>query len=450
MNILEKSLIATYVCMGLTPVTATADGEDEKAITAWVQGEALSLSPSLQLGEGARAWLHQALSGKRVVFLGEPDHFIQEKYAFRESMIRFLRAEGWSVLGAEMGRSDAMRVDRYLASGQDTELERAGIFGYQGFLREDRSDIPATGGIVAATAGPDVASRLREQERGFFATLAAENLESPPYARLRYFGFDIDTVAGGGYEDIDARLDGRPAGDEGTATLRQLLSRVPGESAGEEAARLARATALVSTFGEPALAADLACLQASFTFIDRAYPTADLDKLVAALTDRERTMMTLMDEELRALGPDTKIILIGHNMHLSKDFHAIASGKAGATSSTMWPTIGAYLESKLPGEVLSLWMLYHRGFHSAPCSDAENEHTGCALPDHSDSIERLFSAARPGPFLLPLQDASGASPASLRTVKNFNFNGLYAHGILSQVADAIFFVPEVTALQGAQ
>ncbi len=52
-------------------------------------------APEEPLGERTRAALDRMLAGKRFVFLGEPDHFIVEKYPFRLTLIRHLFARRW-------------------------------------------------------------------------------------------------------------------------------------------------------------------------------------------------------------------------------------------------------------------------------------------------------------------------------------------------------------------
>ena len=62
------------------------------------------------------------LAGKRFVFLGEPDHFIVEKYPFRLPLIQYLFERGWRHVGMETGRSVGWRVDRYLETGDPAQL----------------------------------------------------------------------------------------------------------------------------------------------------------------------------------------------------------------------------------------------------------------------------------------------------------------------------------------
>ena len=73
----------------------------------WAKRSALPLpaTPEEPFGESAQAVLDRLLEGKRFVFLGEPDHFIVEKYPFRLTLTRFLFARGWRHASMETGRS---------------------------------------------------------------------------------------------------------------------------------------------------------------------------------------------------------------------------------------------------------------------------------------------------------------------------------------------------------
>lgn len=72
--------------------------------------------------------LMDTIAAKRVVFLGEPDHYIHEKYAMRLAFLRRLFARGWRRIGMEMGYSDGAHIDAYLESGDERELDRVGIY----------------------------------------------------------------------------------------------------------------------------------------------------------------------------------------------------------------------------------------------------------------------------------------------------------------------------------
>jgi hypothetical protein len=142
---------------------------------------------------------------------------------------------------------------------------------------------------------------------------------------------------------------------------------------------------------------------------------------------------------MAGLDPSSKVILMGHNMHLGKDASTLASGRAGSGASRgMWPTLGSAIADRAP--VYAVWMLYDHGtsvraFAPDPI---------VAVPSHPDRIEHLLAGIGKV-LLLPLQDADPRA-AWLDQDRNFVQNGDYASGQIRRQADAIFFVEEVNAV----
>src|SRR5512146_124117 len=98
------------------------------AFLSWARHVAVPLpaSPEQPLNERAQAALDRMLAGKRFAFLGEPDHFILEKFPFRLLFLQCLLERGWRHVGMEMGRSVGWRVDRYLETGDTSYLSDLG------------------------------------------------------------------------------------------------------------------------------------------------------------------------------------------------------------------------------------------------------------------------------------------------------------------------------------
>jgi erythromycin esterase-like protein len=57
--------------------------------------------------------LDPLVAGKRFAYIGEPDHFIHEKYAYRLTMLNYLAGRGFTHVGEEIGASDGMRIALY-------------------------------------------------------------------------------------------------------------------------------------------------------------------------------------------------------------------------------------------------------------------------------------------------------------------------------------------------
>lgn len=88
-------------------------------------------------------FLDPMLKGTRFAYIGEPDHFVHEKYAYRLLMLKFLAGRGFAHVGEESDASDEMRIDRFLETGDESHLERIAVCGYAGPIRGSRDDTPA-------------------------------------------------------------------------------------------------------------------------------------------------------------------------------------------------------------------------------------------------------------------------------------------------------------------
>lgn len=170
-------------------------------------------------------------------------------------------------------------------------------------------------------------------------------------------------------------------------------------------------------------------------------------------------MMQYLDEIVDTLGHDDRLVLLGHNGHLSKDaptlcFHPrqstlwgirswlCALGRRTFFKLTRYPmnmgsSVGTHLHRRFPGQVLSVWMLYGRG----RLMMLKGPRT---IRLHGDTIESLL--ARVGDrFLLPLKDLD---PRARPILSEANFRlswGSCASADLTAQADAVYFIRDVHA-----
>jgi len=193
---------------------------------AYASERAIAFSDLEAIDENARrlSILDPLVAEKRFAYIGESDHFIHEKYGYRLAMLKYLATRGFTHLGEELGASDGMRIARYIETGDESQLERVTIYGYSGASRRDRDDTPT--GILCASFGDAYPTALFAAEQKRFA----HGLRK---IGVRFFGFDIDPLPGGGYEDLAEILDSMPA-DATVARIRHTLQRIPGETIDEE------------------------------------------------------------------------------------------------------------------------------------------------------------------------------------------------------------------------
>jgi erythromycin esterase-like protein len=411
-----------------------------EAFLSWARRAAVALpaSPEQPLGERAQAALDRMLAGKRFAFLGEPDHFILEKYPFRLLFIQCLLERGWRHVGMETGRSVGWRVDRYLETGDASYLSTEGA------------------------ESPDPTDRAVEfidaHENAFHEQLRPiGERRVPGTARLRYWGYDLDLgVPLGSLEPIQRLLQGQ-AGPQ----VEELLGILDGLRGLSTDKQLVRIEALQSklprcadvlaegTFRE--LQSWLAFLHDSVGAEKRPRANQDPRGFRRWWAQREHFLMQSLDAIVDGLSADDMLILLGHNVHLSKDaanlhFHPQSSNFWGFRSWLLswgyrvffklagWPmsmgnSVGAHVHQRFPGQVLSIWMLYGQGSRTVRL--------------HDDTVEALLAQVGDR-FLLPLNDVDPQARTILSHA-NVRMGGAYTSTDLTAQADALYFVRDVHA-----
>jgi hypothetical protein len=421
-----------------------------EAFLAWARQCALPVpaSPEKPLGAQAQVALDRMLEGKRFVFLGEPDHFIVEKYPFRLLLIQHLFGRGWRHIGMECGRSEGWCVDRYLETGDASQLHVG----------------PPTPATVAI--GGKVLEFLDAQDDSFHRRLRGlSESRVPGTARLHYWGYDLDLgVPLASLRPIQSLLEGHT-----DRQVHEWLSALDGLRGLSTDAQLAQIEVIQSdlnagadiraegTFRE--LQSWLAFLHDSAAAEKRPRENQDPRGHERWRAGRERFMMQSLDAIVEGLGGDEKLILLGHNGHLSKDagslrfypqlnaFWGLRSwlGAWGyrvflqsiGFSGKMGDSVGAHLQRRFPGQVLSVWMLYGQGSLLTPKGPQ-------TVRLRSDTVESLLAQVGER-FLLPLNDVDPQARAILSHANVRSAGGWYLSTDLTAQADALCFVKEVHA-----
>jgi erythromycin esterase-like protein len=370
----------------------------------------------------------------RVVLLGEPDHYIHEKYAYDLLFIRFLVERGYRQIGFEMGRAQGKRVDTFVATGDESVLH---------VPADQTSDADNAKGTLAvhrdaAWLAADATERL-----AFFRALRAIDQARPAgTARLRVFGFDVDYHPAVAYRyTLDLMRDGK--GDR----VRQLRAHLEHRGAEDEHTHLADARRLAAESTEalasevgPDVARELASaireLEATVRFTKAAFANPSLDALMAAYAERERTMFWQVDEAVGGRDRAERTILIGHNMHLGRDSASIRFGDA-EQGRAMWPSIGSHVARTYGERAYTIWLLYGGGTHGGhTCASA-----ACPIAPPPGTIE-VDLAKRGTRFLLPVR---GRVRDELDADLRFIQNGELGSGRVGRQADLLVFTSAVRA-----
>jgi erythromycin esterase-like protein len=372
-----------------------------------------------------------------IVVLGELNHFVHEKSDFRLFFARYLAARGWTNFAEELGRSDGVRVDRFYETGDAAELDRLPSFGHRTHLREDRDDRPT--GLFKRSFETYPADLFRAEQGRFYRGL--RTVAGGP--RIRHFGFDIDGLPGGSYEDIAVRL--APfANDPRLGEFHRALARVQGESATAEAERIRgvrqHMTALKNVAGASVAAEidmDLAALSDSLDYVVATYPAETYDAIRPGMAMRE-DMMKRRIAEIRSLcGADKRLVLMAHALHLAKNDAAIAgSAQSVGPGGGGTCSLGHHLAQELGLRVASIWFVYGGGEDSQPFDE---------LPRRAhyprDTLNRTL-AAFGAPLFFLTGNADFAQPSKIGHMYN-----AVVEVPLGAQTDAIFFLPSVSRLR---
>jgi erythromycin esterase-like protein len=420
-----------------------------RELKAWASEHAIRLDFPLQSERNFErlAALDTALAAKRIVYLGEPDHFIHEKYVYRLLMLRYLISRGWNHIGEEMGVVDGHRINKFLASSDLNHLDRVPMYGYKGGQRTDRDD-SATGLLKDSFTAFPLAQFVAEQKSFAFGL---RDIATGHKGKLSFFGFDIDALPGAGYEDLTEML--APFADDAFASrILATLARVPSETRIEEVTRLDIAIQMIdaelsklSRLVGAEHAADIArfarALRDSFHYTQAAYPASDWPSLNVGMALREEAMHRNVTARFAEAGENAKAVLMSHNLHLAKNFDSIKGNFGAGPGGGRVTALGTYVNRMLPADVFSVWMLCNRGRDCQPFSFCSSE-----IKPVEGSLNSILSGIGPA-LILPLH-TDGPRPALLDSKMLIQMDG--QPGVRSAIADqadAIFFIDEVSPLR---
>jgi erythromycin esterase-like protein len=398
-------------------------------LVSYVPAHAVHLDPANIATEDVEilSGLDAELDGKRFAFVGESNHFVHEKYAYRVLMARYLNSRGWRIFGEELSWTDGLRVSCYLETGDGTWLDRVTAYGYRGDERVDRDDTPT--GILGEGWGQTDPAFVAEQRRwaDFLRTLD-----------VRFFGFDIDYVPSSGYANVLERLE-----RSGDADALSAFKRVPGESIEDEHRRLTDAFERLDAHIDGELIRAAATLRDSHKYAASAYKATTYEALREPMALREIVMHEHLDHVIAREGPHSKIALFSHNLHLARDDSATAdlAGGVGPGGNRV-DSIGTYLSKRYPGEVFTVWMLESEGQHSSPMKSLGHE-----VRSPAGSLNAELARCGHDVFIVPARSRDGTPSPFDDAWEVSMMHGSRTRVRVADQTDAIFYQRRVTPLQ---
>jgi hypothetical protein len=332
------------------------------------------------------------------LFLGESDDFTHEKYGARTLLLRHLASRGFSALAEELPWADGIRIDRFLACGDVSELERVTTFGYRSAARE--SGAHTVGAALEEILSRFPAAAFRAEHTAWLRALRASRKDGAPW---RYMSFDVDADPG---------------------AVEELLAEPRAPTHGAEA------------------------LAASHRYVEAASRASDYTKLGVAMARREAWMVQTLGRIISELDAEDRLVILGHVLHLLRAPDAIElppevvgpdGGKAPAVGTTPAPPPerGAQggLDARRPGRGLTPNRRQSPSTRAA--RDPESSPPQSALPRAPAARARTPGRRR----------ASRRARRDLRVGLMSGTDPFEASARLPELADALLFLPRVTPLR---
>jgi hypothetical protein len=406
-----------------------------------VSDEALKFSSA----EDSLAW--SASYERQVVMLGEPDHWIDEKYEYQLLLIEDLLKNGFKTIAFERGRTYMEVVNRYIQSGDEAHLREA--HKLLSFRHPSRPTPIPNEGIVADIPSDRMLAYIQWMDRTwaeFFRKLRAlrETYE------FEVVGFDVDLAPEGAYLPLLKILEEKPHSEELAALLADL-NRAPTLSTSEELELLKGIqTRVTAAKFQDLLQDDHAWvmvltrqLYESMFFASVALNNPTHEALMASFAKREETMFRNMDEFIAS---GKKLILVGHNAHFSNnsdEYQRVWEVDGVEHLEAMWKVLGSHLEKNYAGNVFTVFMLYDQGRH---VMGRECDEFPCRIESLEGTVEaslaKLFSAST----FLSMEHLYNLLGADKDAELDWRENGIVRiRGRLHTQADMVFFVPRVDA-----
>jgi erythromycin esterase-like protein len=370
--------------------------------------------------------LNTNLKEKRFVFLGEPDHYFEEKYSYRLKFIEHLLTMDYFHILDEMGFQDGRMVNSYLETGDENYLNKIGLYGFK-------------------YSSPLFASKSTfvKSAKRYMRKLRELKLR---YPKLRYGGFDLDIGPGNAYLLFDHYyLQLSQYSDFNTFYLHLEASKgSPNlddkifnlESAQSELVRVDQKLAKVLNLEDYTLFKNsMRNFLSSFIF-QKGFENYSSELFAW----REYRMFENMEYIFKSSNiKNEKIIMLGHNGHLTK----VTKDVREVGGEEHWYTIGTWLSEKFPNEVYAIWSLIGKGRHRGHgCPPRKS----CDFSSPVNTLEYdllNINSDKSLYFTVSKKNFSGNDG-----IYNTYVNGIQVtEGPLAKQVDAIYFIPVVRDLQ---
>lgn len=364
------------------------------------------------------------LRGKRYFFIGESDHFHEEKYSYRLKFIKFALENGFFKIYSEMGRADAKRMNQYLKTGDESFLDQMRLYQTK-----------------------KTSERIQKLEI-YDKQLAREFYQLKKiYPELEFFGWDLDMRFDRKLTDLKAGLD-LYTFDELDPVIEKIDTASKGKSSFKKADLLEEAlielTNLEKLFKSKYsyeqylnLYLDIKVYSASFRYSKRMYKAIkdeNAEEIMKTYAYRESMNIEHWQISSMLHNSSDKFIFLGHNGHLIKNLEDFEYKIHGIN----WPmSIGDWINRNEPGKAFILWAVNGQG-NKEKCRSPKcpfYELVEGSLEDDLTKISEAYSSD----LYIDLRDSY------FDDIRLMHFGGNGPVFVrLDKAADAIYFVYETS------
>jgi erythromycin esterase len=357
------------------------------AVLSWIRGQASPLAgPQAEAGADLEP-LQAIVAGARVLGLGEATPGCREFLRFRQRILeQLVEHAGFTALAFEAGRVEARRVDAYVLTGQgDPETALAGL-GRPAWEIEEILDLLRW--MRRYNQDPSHVRKLRFHGYDLQGTQEAHAQLLSYLRRCDRAGAAILTGELAALAHADWQSADPAAGPAWQAAAERLLQRMD-----------ARRSLLVRLTGAEAFA------QQRQNGVQLLQFGAMVGDGRGGLQGRQWAMASNVRWILERAGPGGKVLLWGHNAHISK---------AGASLCGLDP-LGCLLQRSLGAQYLALGCAFRQGGIRA--TDPDPERGGAPLefelqPHARGTLDAALAAAGQPQLLLDLRRIPRQGPVA--------------------------------------
>ncbi len=385
-----------------------------------------------------KSLIDKQIQGKRIVLLGEPDHWINEKGAYQIEIIDYLAKKGFNIVANERSLFDSQNVQNYLATGDERLLSLIGENGY----KNPNWPIRTPKGMLLPKDDlqSEYRKRMKKNDYRFYSSLREVYLKN----NFFYSGYDVDKIPDIVFDRLQLFIPKLAASSvRECSSIAHLLQRTSEGRLDYELTNLKKFNKLISRCPTKKIFTPSEHLEfsevlqqsyESISFLAVALNNPSQEQLLIAYKKREQTMLRNALKLLER--KENKVILLGHNAHLSRfesEYSRVLEVNGKKIEVPNWKSLGSFLNDSFKNDILIVWMLTENGTHSASFCERE---IPCKFQSFTDTVESYLGKKTQKAFDTCSSLLNGLGEENFKWMEN---GIIKIAGNLCRTSDIIYF-----------